>query len=105
MLNILKSNATTDGNFNVLVHNIKIESYNFVIDEAIKFIGDKWIPTSECLPSPQIFGNVLCCDKYGNYMIAFSVYKDNDSYSAESDEGLFMYDVVAWQPLPKAYKE
>ena len=60
-----------------------------------------WIPCSERLPDAE----VLCCDKYGAMIIAY-VYEDDTSdtgFSAESDTE-FMYNCIAWQPLPEPYE-
>lgn len=62
----------------------------------------QWILCSERLPKTE----VLCCDKYGEMIIAY-VYADDTSdtgFSAES-ETQCMYNCVAWQPLPEPYKE
>ena len=62
----------------------------------------QWISCSEKLPKTE----VLCCDKYGEMIIAY-VYEDNTSdtgFSAES-ETQCMYNCVAWMPLPEPWKE
>lgn len=62
----------------------------------------QWTPCSERLPKTE----VLCCDKYGEMIIAY-VYADDTSdtgFSAES-ETQCMYNCVAWQPLPEPWKE
>jgi len=64
----------------------------------------RWIPCKERLP--ESFSDVLCCDKYGSYLIGHP-YEDNESfteYSAEDDDGCLMIDCVAWMPLPKPWK-
>jgi len=61
-----------------------------------------WIPCSERLPDTE----VLCCDKYRAMIIAY-VYEDDTSdtgFSAES-ETQYMYNCIAWMPMPEPYKE
>ena len=65
-----------------------------------------WIPCSERLPGEDESFYVLCCDKYGEIMIG-NVFACDDSetqYSAESEHE-YMYDCVAWMPLPQPYRE
>lgn len=65
----------------------------------------QWIPCSERLPSENESFYVLCCDKYGEIMIGH-VFVCNDgetSYSAENEHE-YMYDCVAWMPLPKPWE-
>ena len=67
-----------------------------------KFEALQWIPCSERLPENE----VLCCDIHGNLMIGnmFVSEKSNTGYSAESEHE-YMYDCVAWMPLPSPYEE
>lgn len=63
----------------------------------------RWIPVTERVTADT----VLCCDKYKNIIIG-CIYPDGFGYtgfSAESDDGCVMYDVVAWMPLPLPWKE
>lgn len=65
--------------------------------------ANEWISISEILPEQY---SVLCCDKYGEIMVAHP-FKDEESctgFSAES-ENCYMFECVAWMPLPKPYKE
>ena len=80
---------------------------NAAYDLAIKALeekeADRWIPVSERLPDEY---EVLCCDNRKNIMIGHP-FSDEDSecgYSAEN-EGCFMYECIAWKPLPEPYKE
>lgn len=65
-----------------------------------------WIPCNERLPGKDESFYVLCCDKYGEIMIGnvFECYDGETPYSAES-ENEYMYDCVAWMPLPTPYRE
>ena len=66
----------------------------------------RWIPCSERLPGKDGSFYVLCCDKYGEIMIGY-VFECDDGetpYSAESEHE-YMYDCVAWMPLPEPWKE
>lgn len=60
----------------------------------------RWIPVSETVDVPD--HEVLACDKYGTELIGFICEKD-EQWMCESDE-CFMYDVVAWMPLPEPYR-
>ena len=62
----------------------------------------RWIPCSERLPDEF---EVLCCDDRGNMLIAhpFECGDSDTGYSAESEE-CYMYNVVAWMPLPEPYR-
>lgn len=62
----------------------------------------EWIPCSERLP---IEYEVLCCDIYKNCIVGHPFADDSAStgFCAES-EGEFMYECIAWMPLPKPWK-
>lgn len=66
-----------------------------------KFEAQEWIPCSERLPEDE----ALCCDVHQNLMFGyvFTSEKSNTGYSAESEHE-YMYDCVAWMPLPSPYK-
>lgn len=59
----------------------------------------KWIPCSEIVDIPD--HEVLACDKYGEMIIGYLVY--DEQWICES-ETQFMYDPIAWLPLPEPYK-
>lgn len=75
-------------------------------DEVLEMLrGAQWIPCEERLPESS--DEVLCCDKYGEYLIGHP-YEDDDSYTgycAEGDDGYLMVYCVAWMPLPKPWEE
>lgn len=62
----------------------------------------RWIPCSERLPEEFY---VLCCDNYGEMLIAnpFECDDSDTGFSAESED-CYMYNCVAWMPLPEPYK-
>ena len=62
----------------------------------------EWIPCSERLP--EVF-YVLCCDNHGEMIIAnlFACDDSDTGFSAESED-CYMYNCVAWMPLPEPYK-
>lgn len=64
--------------------------------------AQQWIPCSERLPEEFY---VLCCDNYGGMLIAnpFECDDSDTGFSAESDE-CYMYNCIAWIPLPEPYK-
>ena len=61
-----------------------------------------WIPCKERLPREY---EVLCCDIYKNCIVGHPFVDDSVStgFCAES-EGEFMYECVAWMPLPQPWK-
>lgn len=67
---------------------------------------EKWISCSERLPEADDPFEVLCCDIHGNQLIThpFSSEEANTGYCAESEE-CYLYDCVAWMPLPEPYTE
>ena len=79
-----------------------LESYGNVQKYAEQLQGQvsKWIPVEEDVTDKEC----LCCNERGVVMIGFLT-KDRGSitgYVVQSDFE-FMYDVVAWHPLPQPY--
>lgn len=77
--------------------------YEPAFDMAIESLkAQQWIPCSERLPE----GDVLCCDIHKNLMIGYVFVSEssNTGYNAES-ECEYMYDCIAWMPLPEPYEE
>jgi hypothetical protein len=78
----------------------------FALDKAIEVLStdrlQEWIQCKERLPREY---EVLCCDIYKNYIVGHPFADDSAStgFCAES-EGEFMYECVAWMPLPKPWK-
>lgn len=62
--------------------------------------AQQWIPCSETVYLPK--HEVLCCDKYGEELIGWLSYED-DQWLCESDAEM-MYDPVAWMEKPKPWK-
>ena len=61
-------------------------------------MGD-WIPIKEKLPKAN--EDILICDKYGDIFITHRA-TCNEYYT---ESGNRIKAVIAWMPLPKAYKE
>ena len=84
------------------------EAWTDCIDRTISIIENfrkegEWILVSERLPKEYV--DVLCCNAYTEIMIG-EILKDkasNTGFSADGDGG-FIFDVVAWMPLPEPYK-
>lgn len=84
------------------------EEYKEALNMAIEALKQKpktgeWIPCSERLPEEF---SVLCCDNYGEMLIAnpFECDASDTGFSAEND-GCYMYNCIAWMPLPMPYRE
>ncbi len=78
---------------------VKKNSFLTIVDKKPK-IGE-WIPCSDDnLPEKE----VLCCDRYGEMMFGYVSKAEEGTYNAESEHE-YMYDCVAWQPLPEPYKK
>ena len=65
--------------------------------------AQQWIPCSERLPEEFY---ALCCDIHGEMLIAnpFECDDSDTGFSAESED-CYMYNCVAWMPLPPSFKE
>lgn len=70
------------------------------IDNQPTIDPQRWISCSETVDIPE--HSVLACDKYGEYIIGFLCYED-DQWLCESEHE-YMYDAVAWMPLPEPYE-
>lgn len=72
--------------------------------------NDGWIPVEERLPNEEEFKEAYCRNKYAAEFVVMiedatrptTLYYKNGSWF---DEERNYYSVVAWQPLPKPYKE
>ena len=72
-----------------------------VFDSAISALEEcEWIPCSGTIDIPDY--KVMACYKYGNIIIGFLHYMD-EQWMCESD-GEVMYDAIAWRNTPKTYK-
>ena len=73
------------------------------VEEIKENYNHGWIPCSERLP--EKYGEYLCCDRYGEYIIGYPTVRGcKDSYYVETEYEI-MNDVIAWQSLPQPYKE
>lgn len=61
----------------------------------------KWIPCSETVDIPD--HEILACDKYGEMMLGYLVYEDNQWICAF--DGCEMCDPIAWREKPEPYRE
>lgn len=72
-----------------------------VFDSAISTLEEcEWIPCSGTIDIPDY--EVMACDKYGNAIIGYLNYMD-EQWMCESDSEV-MYDAIAWRNLPETYK-
>lgn len=62
--------------------------------------AQQWIPCSKTKDLPK--HEVLCCDRYGEELIGWLSYSD-DQWLCESD-GEMMYDPIAWREKPEPWK-
>lgn len=60
----------------------------------------QWIPCSETVDIPE--HEVLCCDKYGEEILGWLAYID-DQWLCESETEV-MYDPDAWMEKPEPWK-
>jgi len=70
---------------------------------SLKDCNNGWIPCSERLP--EKYGEYLCCDEYGEYIIGYPTARvSSDDYYVETEHEI-MNNCIAWQPLPDPYIE
>lgn len=75
-----------------------------VIGCAKKEYNNGWVPCSERLP--EKYGEYLCCDTYGNFILGFPSESDtSDTGFIVETEHEYCYDIIAWMELPEKYKE
>jgi hypothetical protein len=87
-----------------------VRHWNNCIDNSIEIIkelteeyNNGWIPCSERLP--EEYGEYLCCDRYGEYIIGYPTARvSSDDYYVETEHEI-MNDCIAWCELPTPYKE
>ena len=85
---------------NIDIRNALQEDYD-ALGMAIKALEQqRWIPVSERLPEESL-SSVLGWDRYRERCV-FVQYIDNRFQITGKDE---TFDIVAWMPLPKPYKE
>ena len=98
----LPNGRTVTADFNELgCAMVTIQAMDALFD-ILNSSEQQWIPCSERLPEEFY---VLCCDNHGEMLIA-NLFECDDSdtgFSAESED-CYMYNCVAWMPLPEPYK-
>lgn len=66
--------------------------------------ASNWIPCSERLP--EEYGEYLCCDIYGNYILGYPTDSESSETGYFVDSGAeYCNDIIAWQPLSEPYKQ
>lgn len=86
------------------------ECFEFCGKTKVASDNDGWIPVEERLPNEEEFKEAYCRNKYAAEFVVMiedatrptTLYYKNGSWF---DEERNYYSVVAWQPLPKPYKE
>lgn len=72
-----------------------------IITQLAEEYSNGWIPCSERLP--EKYGEYLCCDKYGEYIIGYPMARiTSDDYYVETEHEI-MNDCIKWQPLPPIF--
>ena len=96
----IQQNGTICGNYEKEIAEMFLKAF----DESKKMDNNGWIPCSERLPAK--YGEYLCVNKYGSYILGYPYRKkaDDDLIMVETDNEI-MLEVIAWQPLPEPYKE
>ena len=69
--------------------------------DALKHPVIKWIPCNQTIEIPD--HEVLSCDKYGNMLIGYLAYID-EQWLCESNSEM-LYGSIAWAEMPLPYKE
>ena len=78
----------------------KAEDVYKVLEDMPSARPEQWIPCSETIDIPD--HEVLCCDEYGEELIGWLSYSD-DQWHCESD-GEMMYDPIAWREKPEPWR-
>lgn len=77
-----------------------LEEVKKAYEQGKKDAEPHWIPCNETVNIPNY--EVLCCDKYGEELIGWLSYSD-DQWLCES-EGSMMYDPIAWREKPEPWR-
>lgn len=94
----IQQNGTICGNYEKEMAEMFLKAF----DESKKMDNNGWIPCSERLPDE--YGEYLCCDKYGEYIIGYPIARvSSDDFYVETEHEI-MNDCIAWMPLPKISK-
>ncbi len=79
------------------------EAAQSLIDAQLTVEAPTWILCGERLP--EKYGEYLCCDKYGEFIIGYPTERvSEESFYVETEHEI-MNDCIAWMPLPQPYKE
>ena len=78
----------------------KAEDVYKVLEDMPSARPEQWIPCSETIDIPD--HEVLCCDEYGEELIGWLSYSD-DQWLCESDDEM-MYDPIAWREKPEPWR-
>ena len=79
-----------------------IEAMQLAISALEKQEKDRWIPVTERLP--ELDTDVLITDQYGDVWQATYIEWCGIERFVSAEESITIEDVVAWRPLPEAYK-
>ena len=83
---------------------IKKNSAISIISQLAEEYNNGWISCSERLPKK--YGEYLCCDTYGNFVLGFPSESDtSDTGFIVETEHEYCYDIIAWMPLPAPYQK
>jgi hypothetical protein len=78
------------------------EALDMAIFALKKLEEDRWIPVTERLP--ELDTDVLITDQYGDVWQAAYVDWCGIERFVSAEESITLEDVIAWKPLPEAYK-
>jgi hypothetical protein len=76
--------------------------FGIAISALEKQEQDRWVPVTERLP--ELDTDVLVTDQYGNVWQAAYVEWCGIERFVSAEESITLEDVIAWKPLPEAYK-
>lgn len=79
-----------------------LEACDLAISALEKQEQDRWIPVTERLP--ELDTDVLITDQYGDVWQATYIDWCGDERFVTAEESITIEVVVAWRPLPEAYK-
>lgn len=83
------------------VNQLAEEYSQDLVEDSPRLVQD-WIPCEKELPKEY---TALCCNKFGEMIIGHPFFDESSgtNYSAESEHE-YMYECIAWQPLPEPYQ-
>lgn len=114
----IKYKTVGEDYYNIGYSSYKLDYVIAWLNKYFEFCGEAkvvsdnngWIPVEERLPNEEEFKEAYCRNKYAAEFVVMiedatrptTLYYKNGSWF---DEERNYYSVVAWQPLPKPYKE